>query len=103
MADAEKEKGSSWQALFRMGKKGEEAIGVAFDAEIQPPPSVDPGLPDVASLVVFLRTKGWVAENLNQQGDSAVNCPLDFWESACIVVEESLGVKGPHAIAFSIA
>ena len=47
--------------------------------------------------------EGGVEEILNQQGDAAVNRPLDSWGSACVVIEEALGVEGPHVTAFSIA
>ena len=90
-------------SLFRVGKQGEEAVEVAFDAEIKSPPPVDPGLPDIAGLIVFFGMKGRVAEILNQEGDAAVNCPLDSWGSARVVLEEALGVEGPHVTAFSIS
>ena len=64
-------------SLFGVGKQGEEAVDVAFDAEIKAPPPVDPGLPDIASRIVFFGLKGRVAEILNQKGDAAVNRPLD--------------------------
>ena len=47
--------------------------------------------------------KGRVAEILNQNGDAAVNRPLDSWGSACVVLEEALGVEGQHVTAFSIS
>ena len=86
-----------------MGKEEEETVEIAFDGEINAPPPVDPGLPDAAGLVVFLRVKGGAAEILNQEGDAAVNCPLEPWGSARVVLEEALGVEGAHVTAFSIA
>ncbi len=65
-------------SLFRVGKEGEETVEVALDSEIKAPPPVDPGLPDVAGLVILLRMKGGVAEILKEESDTAVNCPLDF-------------------------
>ena len=84
-----------------MGKEGEEAVEVAFDGEIKTPPSVDPGLPDIVGLIVLFRMKRRVAEILKQEGDAAVNRPLNSWRSARIVLEEALGIEGPHATAFS--
>ncbi len=90
-------------SLFRVGKQGEEAVKVAFDAEVKAPPPVDPSLPDIAGLIVFFGMKGRVAEILNQKGDAAVNRLLDPRRSARIVLKEALGVEGPHVTAFSIS
>ena len=50
------------QRELRVGDEVHEVIGIALDPEIQPPPSIDPGLPYVAGLVVLLRPEGRVAE-----------------------------------------
>lgn len=86
-----------------MREEGEEAVEVAFDGEIQAPPPVNPGLPDALSLVVLLGTQRGVAEVLEQERDAAIHRLLDSWRSSRIVVEEALGIEGPHATAFSIS
>lgn len=83
-----------------MWEEGEEAVEVAFDGEIEAPPPVDPGLPDASGLIVLLGPEGGVAEVLKEEGDPAVNRPLDPWGSARVVLEEALGVEGPHGYRF---
>ena len=49
-----------------MRRDGFENVSVALDAEIEPPPSVGPGLPEVAGLVVFLGVQAWMTEIAQQ-------------------------------------
>lgn len=84
-----------------MREEGEEAVEVAFDGEIQAPPPVNPGLPDALGLVVLLGAQGGVAEILEQEADAAIHRLLDPRRSSRVVVEEALGIEGPHATAFS--
>jgi len=48
-------------SLFQVGDDVVEPVGVALDGEVRPPPSGDPGLPEVTRLVVLLGSQGEVA------------------------------------------
>ena len=45
-----------------MGDEVNQAVKIVFNGEIKPPPSIDPGLPDTAGLIVFLGPKGRMAQ-----------------------------------------
>ena len=67
-----------------------EPVGVALDREVKPPPSRDPGLPEVARLVVLLGAQGGVAEVLEQELEFLVKGPLDGGWSAGVAADEAL-------------
>ncbi len=81
-----------------MAQEGKKTVEVAFDAEIEAPPSIYPSLPDTLSLVVFLGAERRVPEILNQESDPAVSCPLDRERGLRVVLEEASGVEGPHLL-----
>jgi AbrB family looped-hinge helix DNA binding protein len=59
--------------LLRVGREVDQLIGVPFNLEVEAPTACGPSLPEVAGLVVLLGPEGRVAENLEQEGDAAVN------------------------------
>jgi hypothetical protein len=73
-----------------------EVVGIAFYGEIETPASVDPGLPDSSSLIIFLGSERWVTEIGNQEGNLFVKSPLDTGWSLVIASAESLCISEPH-------
>ena len=56
-----------------MGDQIDKMVHVTLDFEIETPPPIDPGLPDVSRFIVLLGPQGRVAEVLEEEGDTAVN------------------------------
>ena len=83
-----------------MGEQSEEAVGVTLDGEIQAPPAVDSGLPDVTGLIVLLGPEGGMAEILEQESDATVHRSLDRGRRLRVVLDETLSVGGPHLLFF---
>jgi hypothetical protein len=79
-----------------MGDQVDEMVSIAFDLEIETPPPVDSGLPDVAGLIELLCSEGRTAEILEREGDAAVNGVLDSRGRIRVALEEALGVGGVH-------
>jgi len=52
-------------------------IGVALDGKIKAPTSIDPGLPDVALLIVFFGPQGRVTQVLDEKLKLSVKGHLD--------------------------
>ena len=55
------------ELLFRVRRDGMEDVGLLLNRKIEAPRSADSGLLDVARLVVFVRSQGWVAQVLKQE------------------------------------
>lgn len=73
-----------------------EVVDIAFYGEVETPASVNPGLPDSSSLIVFLDLKGWVTEISNQEGNLFVKGFLDTGWSLVIATAESLSISELH-------
>jgi hypothetical protein len=67
--------------LFRVRGYALNAVGVAFDREIEPPILADTSLPEVLRFAVLLGTQGWVMEVPNQEARLFQNGALNVRRS----------------------
>ena len=65
-------------------------VGVLLNRKIAAPRSGDSGLPDVARLVVFFRSQGWVAQVLKQKNNLAIKGYLNIARSFGVLLIEFL-------------
>jgi hypothetical protein len=73
-----------------MGVDRENLVGVILYSEIEPPRACNPGLPDIACLIVFLGSERWMAQVFNEQGNLLSEGALDLGWS-CVEPAGKLG------------
>jgi hypothetical protein len=71
-------------------------IGVSVDAEIETPPAVDAGLPEIAGFVVLLGLERRMAEVLEKEHEPPINSSLDHIGGLGIALEKALGIDEAH-------
>jgi hypothetical protein len=73
-----------------------EVIRVPLNGEVEPPASIDPGLPDATSLVILLGSKRGMEEILEEACRASIERPLDLRRGALITPAKALTVADTH-------
>jgi hypothetical protein len=71
-------------------------IGVALDGKIKAPTSIDPGLPDVALLIVLFGPQGRVTQVLEEKLKLSVKGLLDGERSLAVKPQKLRGKIRPY-------
>lgn len=82
--------------LLRMRHQREKYVSIAFNQEVQPPPTVNTCLPNTPGFIVLLCAERWVAEVAQKERQPSVTSPLSVRGRSRISSPESLRVNKLH-------